>query len=219
MTDTQVRPETRESAAPPVVSAEEWRRARDELLVAEKAQTRRLDELAAQRRRLPMVAFRSDYRLAGPDGEVTLLDLFGNREQLAVYQFMNAGPDHLCPGCTGFTNNVTDLDGLAERGVSWATVSEMPLAQILTAKADRGWTLPFYSSAGTTFAADCGVEGGFMLSLFLRRDREVFRTYTAESRGVDRLLFANNVLDLAPWGRQEEWEDSPAGWPQHPTYG
>jgi predicted dithiol-disulfide oxidoreductase (DUF899 family) len=47
----------------------------------------------------------------------------------------------------------------------------------------------------------------------------VYRTYSTTARGVDRLVFLHNILDLSPYGRQEDWEDSPAGWPQHPTYG
>lgn len=206
-------------ARPAVVSAEEWQAARDELMVAEKEATRALDALAARRRRLPMERFDTTYTFQGADGPRTLLDLFEGRHQLAVYQFMDVGPDAFCPGCTGFTRNVTDLATLADEGVSWATVSEMPLEQIEAYRARMGWELPFLSSRGTTFAADTGVGGGFMLSLFLRDGDEVFRTYNTVSRGVDRLLFVNNVLDLAPYGRQEEWEDSPSGWPQHPTYG
>jgi predicted dithiol-disulfide oxidoreductase (DUF899 family) len=123
------------------------------------------------------------------------------------------------PGCTHFTDNVTALAGLAAAGVSWATVSNMPLAQIAARTAEKGWTMPFVSSRGTTFADDCGAGGGFMLSTFLRDGDAVYRTYATTSRGVDRLLFTNNILDLTVYGRQEDWEDSPAGWPQHPTYG
>jgi predicted dithiol-disulfide oxidoreductase (DUF899 family) len=81
------------------------------------------------------------------------------------------------------------------------------------------WAVPFVSSHGTTFAADCGAVDGFMLRVFLRDGASVFRTYSTTARGVDRLLFVNNILDLVPYGRQEDWEDSPSGWPQHPTYG
>lgn len=206
------------ATAPPVVSPDEWARARDELLTAEKAATRALDTLAATRRRLPMVAF-GDYTFASTSGPVNLLELFGEHDQLMVYQFMNAGPDHLCAGCTHFTDNVTALDRLASAGIAWATVSEMPIEQIARAVDEHGWTMPFLSSRGTTFAADCGVDGGFLLSAFLRVGDNVFRTYSTTSRGVDRLLFVNNIKDLAVYGRQEEWEDSPDGWPQHPTYG
>jgi predicted dithiol-disulfide oxidoreductase (DUF899 family) len=207
------------SAMPPVVSAEEWQRAREALLSEEKELTRALDRLAARRRRLPALRLEQDYVFEGPDGSRTLLDLFGGREQLAVYQFMDVGPDAFCPGCTGFTNNVTDLPTLAREGVAWATVSDMPLAQMQGYWAEQGWDVPFYSSHGTTFSADCGAGGGFLLSLFLRDGDRIYRTYSTGQRGVDRLLFVNNVLDLAVFGRQEDWEDSPEGWPQHPTYG
>jgi predicted dithiol-disulfide oxidoreductase (DUF899 family) len=208
------------SGLPKTVSADEWRQEREGLLQAEKEATRAIDALAARRRRLPMVEFDNDrYRFDTPTGPATLLDLFDGRDQLVVYQFMDNGPDAYCPGCTHFTNNVVDLAELAESGVSWATVSNMPLAQIETYNARMGWTMPFVSSHKTTFADDCGASGGFMLSVFLRNSGAVYRTYCTTARGVDRLLFVNNILDLMPYGRQEDWEDSPPGWPQHPTYG
>jgi predicted dithiol-disulfide oxidoreductase (DUF899 family) len=95
----------------------------------------------------------------------------------------------------------------------------MPIDQIESYKARMGWTMPFVSSRGSTFAADCGAGDGFMLSVFLRDGDHVYRTYSTTARGVDRVLFANNILDLTPYGRQEDWEDSPPGWPQHTTYG
>jgi predicted dithiol-disulfide oxidoreductase (DUF899 family) len=208
------------SSLPKIVSAEQWKQERDELLVAEKDATRLLDRIAARRRRLPMVAFDSaQYRFDAPGGTKTLIDLFEDRPQLVIYQFMDNGPDEYCPGCTHFTNNVADLTELADNDVSWSTVSNMPLGQIEEYKARRGWTVPFVSSHGTTFADDCGAGSGFMLSVFLRDGTDVFRTYATTARGVDRLLFVNNILDLVPYGRQEDWEDSPSGWPQHPTYG
>jgi predicted dithiol-disulfide oxidoreductase (DUF899 family) len=204
---------------PKVVSVEEWQQARDELLKAEKEATRALDAIAALRRRLPMVKFGTDYEFATPFGIKTLTDLFEGRPQLAAYQFMDNGPGAYCPGCTHFTRNVADLDALAASGISWVTVSNMPLEQIEAYQALMGWTLPFVSSRGTSFADDCGAGGGFMLSMFLRDGEDVYRTYSTTARGVDRLLFANNILDLSVYGRQEDWEDSPPGWPQHPTYG
>ncbi|WP_433079615.1 DUF899 family protein [Dactylosporangium sp. CA-052675] len=205
---------------PRIVSVEEYREARDELLKAEKEATRQLDAIAARRRRLPMVRF-GEYTFASPDGPRTLLELFEGRDQLVVYQFMDNGPGHFCPGCTQFTDGIppTALAPLAARGVSWSNVSDMPLEQIETYKAERGWTVPFVSSHGTTFAEDCDAGGGFMLSVFLRDGDEVYRTYNTTQRGVDRLVFMNNILDLTPYGRQEDWEDSPVGWPQRPTYG
>ncbi|MGA2209851.1 MAG: DUF899 family protein [Acidimicrobiales bacterium] len=207
-------------AVPKVVSAEEWQQERAALLQAEKEATRALDALAARRRRLPMVRFdTARYVFDTTDGPKSLLDLFAGRAQLAVYQFMDNGPDAFCPGCTHFTNNVADLADLAEAGVSWWTISNMPLAQIEAYKEHMGWTVPFASSRNTPFAKDTGADGLFMLSIFLRDGEDVYRTYSTTARGVDRLLFVNNILDLMPYGRQEEWEDSPPGWPQHPTYG
>ena len=206
-------------AQPRIVSEQEWEQARGDLLTAEKEATRALDALAARRRRLPMVKFGNDYVFSTPAGPRTLADLFEGRDQLAVYQFMENGPDEFCPGCTAFTNNVTDLDTLAGAGVSWVTVSDMPLAQIEAYKAKKGWTLPFVSSHGTSFSADSGAGAGFTLSVFLRDGADIYRTYSTTARGVDRLMFLHNILDLAPYGRQQDWEDSPAGWPQEPTYG
>ena len=132
---------------------------------------------------------------------------------------MDNGPDDFCPGCTHFTSNVVNLATLADDDVSWVTVSDMPLEQMQAYWERMGWTVPFVSSRGTTFAQDCGAGGGFVLTLFLRDGDDVYRTYNTTARGVDRLLFVNNMLDLAPYGRQQDWEDSPPGWPQHPTYG
>jgi predicted dithiol-disulfide oxidoreductase (DUF899 family) len=206
-------------AIPKITSTAEWHRERDDLLKAEKEATRALDALAARRRRLPMAKFSDEYQFDSPAGPVTLADLLDGRNQLAVYQFMDRGPDEFCPGCTNFTNNVADLDSLAEAGVSWATVSNMPLAQIEAYKARMGWTMPFVSSHGTSFADDCDAGDGFMLTMFLRDGSDIYRTYSTTQRGVDRVMFVPNILDLAPYGRQEDWEDSPPGWPQHPTYG
>lgn len=204
------------TAKPTIVSAEAWQQARDELLQAEKEATRALDALAARRRRLPMVKFGNEYRFDTPEGTRTLLDLFEGRDQLVVYQFMDLGPDNYCPGCTAFTNSIPAKgpDRLAERGVTWVTVSNMPLAQIEAYKAEMGWTVPFVSSRGTSFADDCGAGPGFMLTVFLRDGEDVYRTYNTTSRGVDRVLWVHNILDLTPYGRQEAWEDSPPGWPQ-----
>jgi predicted dithiol-disulfide oxidoreductase (DUF899 family) len=214
MTDAPAAP-----ARPPVVSPEEWQHQRDELLRAEKEATRTLDALAARRRRLPMVKFRNDYVFDTDLGPKTLLDLFDGREQLVVYQFMDNGPDAYCPGCTHFTNNVADLATLNSTGITFVTVSNMPLDQIEQYKARMGWTVPFASSRGNGFSDDTGAGNLFRLTVFLRDGNEVYLTYSTTARGVDRLLFSNNLLDLTPYGRQEDWEDSPPGWPQYPTYG
>ena len=132
---------------PNVVSAKEWQNERDALLAAEKEATRRLDAIAAQRRRLPMIRFDNEkYLFETTEGPKRLLDFFDGRQQLAVYQFMDNGPDAFCPGCTHFTTNVSDLPTLAEEGVSWRTVSNMPIAQMQSYWDSKGWTVPFASS-------------------------------------------------------------------------
>jgi predicted dithiol-disulfide oxidoreductase (DUF899 family) len=204
---------------PPVVSRDEWQHQRDELLRDEKVATRTLDALAARLRRLPMMRFDNSYVFDTPEGPKTLLDLFDGREQLVVYQFMDVGPDAFCPGCTHFTTNVADLGTLRETGVTFVAVSNMPLDQIQQYKALMGWTVPFVSSRSNGFADATGAGNLFSLTVFLRDGDDVYLTYSTTARGVDRLLFSNNILDLTPYGRQEDWEDSPPGWPQHPTYG
>ena len=204
-------------ALPEVVSREQWQAARDALLVKEKAATRALDALAAERRRLPMVTM-PDYVFDGPDGKASLLDLFEGRRQLVVYQFMDNGPDDICSGCAGFTDNVGRLEHLHARDVSYAVVSDMPLARIDEVKRRLEWTVPFYSSRGTTFSDDIGAGGGFALCVFVTDGADVYQTYVTSGRGVDRLRFDFNLLDLVPYGRQEAWEDSPLGWPQTEPY-
>jgi predicted dithiol-disulfide oxidoreductase (DUF899 family) len=208
------------TAMPEIVSADEWQAQRDALLKIEKESTRAIDKIAAQRRRLPMVRFDNDkYVFDTPEGPKHLVDLFDGKSQLVLYQFMDRGPDEYCPGCTHLTNNVTDLGTLADVDIAWVTVSNMPLAQIEAYKAKKGWTMPFVSSHGTSFAEDCGAGGGFMLTVFFRDGDQVFRTYNTNGRGVDRVMFTHNIIDLTPYGRQEAWEDSPPGWPKEPTNG
>jgi predicted dithiol-disulfide oxidoreductase (DUF899 family) len=199
---------------PPVVTAEEWQQARDELLKAEKDHTRASDALAAKRRRLPMVRFDRNYEFESPTGKQSLLDLFDGRGQLVLYQFMDLGPDKFCPGCTNFTNNVTNLAAVNERDISFVIASDMPLAQIQAYWQKQGWSVPFVSSHGSSFSVDCGGGEGFLLNVFLRDRDEVYRTYSTTGRGVDILLFDDNIFDLTVYGRQETWEDSPPGWPQ-----
>ncbi|WP_367128532.1 DUF899 family protein [Saccharothrix sp. HUAS TT1] len=205
---------------PDIVTLEEWRQARDELRAAEKEATRAADALAARRRRLPMVKFDNGYEFATPDGPKSLLDLFDGRDQLIVYQFMDNGPDRYCPGCTWFTDNIPANAPrmLADQGITWVTASNMPLEQIERYKAKMGWALPFVSSRGTSFSDDCDAGRGFMLTTFLRDGDDVYRAYSTTSRGIEKLVFTTGVFDLTPYGRQEDWEDSPAGWPQNPTY-
>jgi predicted dithiol-disulfide oxidoreductase (DUF899 family) len=197
-------------ALPEIVSAQEYETARAALMVQEKAATRALDALAAQRRRLPMVRFDNSFVFETPSGPATLLELFEGRRQLIVYHFMDVGPDAFCPGCTAFTDNTDVATGramLRERDTSYVTVSDMPLAQIEAYKQQRGWTVPFYSCIGNGFSEATGRGPGFLLNVFLRDGDAVYRTYYTVSRGVDRLMFNHTMLDLTLLGRQEAWEE------------
>jgi predicted dithiol-disulfide oxidoreductase (DUF899 family) len=201
---------------PEIVTPAAWQAASDALLAKEKAATHALDALAAERRRLPMVAFRSDYELQGPDGPLSLLDAFDGRRQLVVYHFMPFADGDPCVGCSSFTDNIGRLEHLNARDTTFVLISHTPLETIEPYKARMGWTAPFLSSYGSDFDADCGLTGGFGLSVFLRDGDRVYRSYFTTGRGVDRLRLDLNLLDLTPYGRQEAWEDSPEGWPQSP---
>lgn len=212
---------------PRIVSREEWQRARDQLLVKEKAATRARDALAAERRRLPMVRIEKNYLFEGPNGKVSLRDLFEGRRQLIIYHFMFAPevdgwPSAGCPGCSMVVDHIGHLAHLHARDTSFALVSRAPLVNLDSYKRRMGWSVPWFSSAGTEFNEDFGVtsaEGeNFGLSVFLREGDDVFHTYFTNGRGVEVLDTNFTLLDMTPLGRQEEWEDSPAGWPQSPPY-
>ena len=126
-----------------------------------------------------------------------------------VYQFMDNGPDDYCPGCTTYTDNTDSATGrpyIYRRNTAYVTISDMPIQQFDAYAKRRGWVGQFYSSHDTTFRTDCGIEGGFGLSVFLRDGYRVYHSYMTGSRGVDRLMFHSNLLDLTPLGRQEAWE-------------
>jgi predicted dithiol-disulfide oxidoreductase (DUF899 family) len=199
---------------PPIVSEAEWRAARAQLLVTEKQATRALDQLAAERRRLPMVRVDKEYELEGPDGAVSLVDLFEGRRQLVVYSFAFAPGGSPCTGCSSFVDNIGHLAHLHARDTSLALVSRATLAEISRYKLRMGWRVAWYSSFESDFNYDLGVSTDAgetsALNVFLREREEVFRTYVTDGRGVDRLRLDYNLLDLTPFGRQEEWEDSPA---------
>jgi predicted dithiol-disulfide oxidoreductase (DUF899 family) len=210
-------------AKPRSVSRGEWQETRAALLVKEKEATRALDALAAERRCLPMVRIDKDYTFEGPDGVVRLLDIFEGRRQLAIYHFMFApGEQAPCAGCSSFTDNIGDLSHLHARDTTFALMSLAPLDELEAYRRRMGWELPWYSSFGSDFNADFGLTyprgETFSLNVYLRDGGDVFQTYSTASRGVDRLRFDFNILDLTPFGRQETWEDSPEGWPQTAPY-
>ena len=216
---------------PPVVSQAEWQAARDKLLVKEKAATHARDALAAERRRLPMVRIDKDYAFDGPDGKVTLLDLFEDRRQLLLYHFM-FGPnqDAGCDGCSMFVDQIGHLAHLHARDTSFALVARAPITKLEAYRKRMGWTIPWYSSHESDFNVDFGVgpatpqqgvyqDGeSFGLSVFLRDGEDIYRTYFTTARGVEALGSVWTFLDLTPLGRQEKWEDSAAGYPQTKPY-
>jgi predicted dithiol-disulfide oxidoreductase (DUF899 family) len=212
-----------EKALPKVVSRDEWLVARKKLLAREKAATRARDALNAERRRLPMVRIEKDYVFEGPNGKASLLDLFEGRRQLIIYHFMfDPDWDEGCDGCSFFVDNIGHQAHLHARDTSLVLVSHAPLAKIKPFKKRMGWTVPWFSSFGSEFNYDFGVttdEGEtFGLSVFVRDGDQIFHTYFTNGRGVEYLGSVWTFLDLTPYGRQEDWEDSPDGWPQTPPY-
>ena len=207
-------------AAPPVVDQATWEAALTELRAREKAATRELDAIAAARRRLPMVEM-PDYVLDGPDGPVRLVDVFDGKRQLIVYNHMwFDGAEWQCGGCTGFTSQFTRLEYLDAYDARFVIVTQGPIDEALAYKAKVGNKMDWYSTANSPFGADMGAPpgGGFQVNVFLRRGDTVYRTWNTQGRGTEQLSHSFPLIDLLPYGRQEEWQDSPPGWPQSPTY-
>jgi len=215
---------TQDLAHPPIATRDEWLVARKALLAHEKEVTKHNDRVSAERRRLPMVKLEKTYMFDGPEGKRSLLDLFDDHRQLIVYHFMfDPEWENGCDGCTGYVNELADLSLLHERDTQFVLISRAPLEKLQAYKARKGWNRPWYSSIGSDFnydfqaTTDRGETHG--LSVFFRIDDDVFHTYSTYNRGTESLTDSYRLLDMTPYGRQEDWEDSPSGWPQHPTYG
>ena len=234
---------------PRFATRNQWLAERKKLLAREKAVTKQNDRVSAERRRLPMVKIEKDYVFTGPKGKRSFEDLFEGRRQLIVYHFMfDPAWDKGCPGCTSFVDALGDLSMLNERDTTFVLVSRAPLRRLKAYKARKGWSVPWFSSFGSDFNYDFHVtldervtpvvynyrskakilakkahsltDGeGHGLSVFFRMGKDVFHTYSAYARGVESLTDAYRLLDTTPYGRQQDWEDSPHGWPQRPTYG
>jgi predicted dithiol-disulfide oxidoreductase (DUF899 family) len=207
---------------PPIVSPQEWDAAREELLAEEKALTRARDTLAAKRRRMPRMAVEKDYRFDGPDGPASLLDLFEGRRQLIVYRFfyepdVSGWPERGCPGCSFLADQVAHLAHLNARDTTLAFASRAPQGEIAGLKERMGWDVPWYTITDD-FDKDFGVGEWHGTNAFLRDGDQVFRTYFVDSRGDEAMGSTWAYLDITALGRQEEWEDSPEGYPQEPPY-
>jgi len=207
---------------PSIVSPEDWEAARQQMLVKEKATTRARDALAAARRRMPWMAVEKEYVFDGPDGKASLLDLFEGRRQLIVYRaFFEPGvygwPEHACPGCSLVADQVAHVAHLNARDTTLAFASRAPQPDIARLKTRMGWSWPWYSMTDD-FDADFGVDEWHGTNAFIREDDKVFRTYFVNNRGDEAMGSTWTYLDLTALGRQEQWEDSPEGYPQTPPY-
>jgi predicted dithiol-disulfide oxidoreductase (DUF899 family) len=208
-----------ELGAPKVVDRATFQAELDALRLREKAHTREGDAIAAARRRLPMVKVDGATPLIGERGAVTLLDVFENRQLLIAYYFMwHTGHTaaEQCEGCTFFTSQVRELSHLHCRDVTYATFCQGPYEESVRYRDFMGWEMPWYSAEKAsldTLLAGRRV-GMFHLVCYLRQRPNVFETYWTNGRGVEAMDNSYRLLDLTVYGRQEMWEDSPAGWPQ-----
>ena len=220
---------------PDVVSREQWLEARRRLLAQEKELTSSHDALNTSRRRLPMVKVDREYVFDGPDGPVTLAELFGDKRQLIVQHVM-FGPDwdQPCPGCSAAIDELSSgvIDHMGTRETAFVLASRAPYDKIAAKAKERGWSVPWYSSHGSDFnydyqvsldesrgqveynyRAEPGLLGGERssempgYSCFLREGDEVFHTYSVYGRGTEYVGNTYTFLDLTALGRQEDWEE------------
>ena len=200
---------------PEIVDRAAWEAELDRLLVREKAHTREGDEIAAARRRLPMVEVDAQVLLVGAQGPVPLVDVFEGRRQLIAYFHMwhdgKPAADQ-CEGCTFFTGHVRELSYLHSRDVTYATFCQGPYEQSARYRDFMGWEMPWYSARDSLDVLLAGRDCGY--ACYLRDGDRVFETYWTTNRGVEASATSYHLLDLTVYGRQERWEQSPEGWPQ-----
>jgi len=213
-----------------VASAEEWLAARKALLEKEKEFSRLRDKLTRERAALPWRAVHKEYVFEGPAGKETLADLFEDRSQLLVYHFM-FGPDWEdgCKSCSLLADHYAPaIVHLNQRDVSFVTVSRAPLEKLEAFKKRMGWQFKWVSSLGNDFNWDFHVsftdeeqergkcyynytetsfpasEGPGISAFYKGDDGQVLHTYSSFARGLDMLIGAYNLLDIAPKGRDED---------------
>lgn len=207
---------------PPIVDRATWQAAIDELRTREKAHTRAGDQLATARRRLPMVELDPTTVLIGPAGPTTLLAAFEGRRQLIAYYFMwYAGRPaaEQCEGCTRYTSHIGELSYLHDRDITYATFCQGPYDESIRYRDFMGWTMPWYSAQPSLEKLLAGRRiGMFHLVCYLREGDRVFETYWTNGRGAEVMDYSYALMDLTAHGRQEEWEDSPEGWPRQDHY-
>src|SRR5215203_1400338 len=203
---------------PPVVDRATWQAELDALRDREKAHTRESDAIAGARRRLPMVELDPAIQLVGARGPVTLLEAFEGRQQLIAYYFM-WHPGHpaaeQCEGCTWVTTQVRELSYLHSRDITFAVFCQGPYNESSRYRDFMGWDVPWYSAQSSLDALLVGRKIGMMhIVCYLRDGDRVFETYWTTRRGVEAMDNNYALMDLTAYGRQEQWEDSPPGWPQ-----
>ena len=214
--DTHTPGTTHDLAAPEIVGRDAWQARLDDLLVREKAHTREGDAIAAARRRLPMVEVDASLTLVGADGPVSLLETFEGRSQLFAYFHMwhdGKRAEDQCEGCTFFNGQVRELSYLHSRDVTYATFCQGPYDESARYRDFMGWDVPWYSALESADQLLAGRWFGMQVC-YLRRGDRVFETYWTTGRGAEAMAPTYPMLDMTVYGRQEPWEDSPAGWPQ-----
>jgi predicted dithiol-disulfide oxidoreductase (DUF899 family) len=224
-----------------VVSNEEWLQARKALLEQEKALTRQRDELSRKRRELPWVKVETNYVFDGPQGSVTLSDLFAGRTQLMTYHFM-FGPEWAegCPSCSMVADNIQGaVVHLANRDTSLVLVSRAPIEKIEAFKKRMGWKFQWVSSYPNRFNLDYHVsftkdemekgqtyynfgvnrfpseEAPGMSVFYKDAYGSIFHSYSAYARGLEPLLGTYDLLDMTPKGRDEDQLSFPMAWIRH----
>lgn len=208
------------TAMPAVVERQTWQVEIDALRVREKAHTREGDAIAAARRRLPVVEIDATTPVIGPGGQVTLLDAFEGRSQLIAYYFMwhtGHSAAEQCEGCTWCTTSVDELSYLHSRDITYAVFCQGPYVESRRYRDFMGWEMPWYSAHESLDTLLVGRQKGLMhLVCYVRDGDRVFETYWTNHRGVEAMDYSLALMDLTVYGRQEEWEESPADWPIFP---
>jgi predicted dithiol-disulfide oxidoreductase (DUF899 family) len=203
---------------PPVIDRATFEAELDKLRAREKAHTREGDAIAAARRRLPMVEMDANLGLIGQEGRVSLLEAFEGRRQLIAYYFMwNPGQPaaQQCEGCTWATTQIAELSYLHSRDITYAVFCQGPYDESTRYRDFMDWHMPWYSAQGSLDQLLVGREVGlFHLVCYVRNGGRVFETYWTKRRGAEALDYSYTLMDLTVYGRQEEWEDSPDGWPR-----
>ncbi len=220
---------TQPIAAPVVVNKALFDAALSEQVALEKEVTKHNDRVSASRRRLPMVEV-EDYSFNGPRGPVKLTELFGDHHILLVQNIM-FGPDwnEGCPSCTWAVDNLpAKMARLGDEGIAFAMISQAPIGKLDKWKAEQGWEHLWVSSSENSYHTDWGwtqendqgdEEQRPGYSYYLLKEGTPYLTYMTTARGTEAILPVAQIMDRTVYGRQQDWESSPEGWPQDPTYG